>query len=225
VSRVAPHVRTSGTVPAVPTTVTVTNLKGGTGKTTSAAHIAQSLHELGARVLAVDADPQGSLLRWSEQAGFPWQVIAHPTGSLHRALPGIVGDQWNAVVIDTPPTEDRRAIALSAARAASHVVVPLTPATVEHERMEEVAELLAEAREYDGVAFAAAVLLVKVKRSAASGEVYRAALERAGWRVLRPIVPDWESFRQAWGQPLQRRHIEAYTDPAIELLGEGGAAA
>jgi chromosome partitioning protein len=201
----------------VPTTrIAVLNLKGGTGKTTTTAHVAQALHELGARVLAVDADPQGSLLRWSEQAGFPWPVIALPSGKIHRELPGIVGDRWNVTVIDTPPTDDRKAIVESAARAATHVIVPLTPSTIEHERMTPVHELLEEASV--GGEFHTAVLLVKVKRSAASGEVYRSALEADGWRVLRPIVPDREAYRQAWGVPLRRQHVADYSDAVEELL-------
>jgi chromosome partitioning protein len=200
------------------------NLKGGTGKTTTATHTAQALHELGARVLGVDADPQGSLLRWDEQAPMPWTVTAHPTGSLHRALPGIVGDQWNIAVVDTPPTKDGKAIVESALRAASHVLIPLTPATIEHDRMEDIAAILAEARDYDGVKFEAAVLLVKVKGSAASGDVYRAALERAGWRVLRPVIPDRESYRQAWGAPLRRQHVAQHESVVAELLELKGAA-
>lgn len=41
--------------------ITVTNFKGGSGKTTSAVHLAQSLAMTGHRVLAVDLDPQASL--------------------------------------------------------------------------------------------------------------------------------------------------------------------
>lgn len=203
-------------------TVTVLNLKGGTGKTTTAAHTAQALHELGARVLAVDADPQRSLERWSSAAPFPFSCVAKASLRLHRELPGIVGEQWNAVVIDTPPTDDGKAYVTAAARAASHILIPLTPSTVEHERLGDVRALLDEVSVLQD--FRAAIVLVKVKRSAASGEVYRAALEADGWRVLRPIVPDWESFRQAWGQPLQRRHVEAYTDVVVELLDEEMAA-
>ncbi len=42
-------------------TITVTNQKGGVGKTTLAFHLAVTLAESGHRVLAVDMDPQGNL--------------------------------------------------------------------------------------------------------------------------------------------------------------------
>lgn len=41
--------------------ITVINFKGGSGKTTTAAHLAQKLALDGYRVLAVDLDPQASL--------------------------------------------------------------------------------------------------------------------------------------------------------------------
>src|SRR5690606_3909039 len=41
--------------------VAVVNFKGGSGKTTTAAHLAQHLALTGHRVLAVDLDPQASL--------------------------------------------------------------------------------------------------------------------------------------------------------------------
>ena len=41
--------------------VTVINFKGGSGKTTTAAHLAQRLALTGYRVLAIDLDPQASL--------------------------------------------------------------------------------------------------------------------------------------------------------------------
>jgi chromosome partitioning protein len=43
--------------------LTVCNHKGGTGKTTSAIHLAAALGHAGARVLVVDLDPQGFLTR------------------------------------------------------------------------------------------------------------------------------------------------------------------
>jgi cellulose biosynthesis protein BcsQ len=45
----------------------VINLKGGTGKTVTAVHLAAALAGQG-RPLLVDAEPQGSALSWSEQA-------------------------------------------------------------------------------------------------------------------------------------------------------------
>ena len=44
--------------------VAVVNHKGGTGKTTTAVHLAAGLAELDYRVLLVDADPQGNVAAW-----------------------------------------------------------------------------------------------------------------------------------------------------------------
>lgn len=45
-------------------TFTVSNAKGGTGKTTSAVNLAGALAERGHRVLLVDMDPQGTATTW-----------------------------------------------------------------------------------------------------------------------------------------------------------------
>src|SRR6266571_314383 len=65
----------------------VVNLKGGTGKTVTAVHLAVALAQQG-RTLLVDADPQGSALSWSQEAGdFPCSVVGLPVRDLRRRLP------------------------------------------------------------------------------------------------------------------------------------------
>ena len=44
-----------------PTIISITNQKGGVGKTTTACALLSSLHNRGAKVLGVDLAPQGSL--------------------------------------------------------------------------------------------------------------------------------------------------------------------
>ena len=98
--------------------LTVANLKGGTSKTTSAAFLAHALAERGRRVLVVDADPQASITRWAEMAEWRLPVVGKATGRLHVELEEIVGDRFDAVVIDTPPT-DKRVCCVSRGRAAA----------------------------------------------------------------------------------------------------------
>jgi chromosome partitioning protein len=61
--------------------VSVVNFKGGSGKTTTAAHLAQYLAFTGHRVLAVDLDPQASLTSL-----FGLQPELDETSSLYEAL-------------------------------------------------------------------------------------------------------------------------------------------
>ena len=61
--------------------ISVVNFKGGSGKTTTAAHLAQHLALTGHRVLAIDLDPQGSL---SALHGIQPEIDNNP--SLYEAL-------------------------------------------------------------------------------------------------------------------------------------------
>lgn len=63
--------------------IAVVNFKGGSGKTTSAAHLAQFLALSGHRVLAVDLDPQASL---SAIHGFQPEFDVHENETLYGAI-------------------------------------------------------------------------------------------------------------------------------------------
>lgn len=176
-----------------------------------------TLAERGRRVLGVDADPQGSLIRWHQKISPGWDCIELPAGDLDVRLPGIVGDRWDAVVIDTPPTEHGRAIALSAAMAATHVVVPVSPTQVEYDTLPATRELLDKATEL-GAEFVHGVLMVKVRRTA-SAPYFTHKILRDGWHVLRAHVPLWDEYAQAVGLPIERASATGYGWAIAELMG------
>ena len=63
--------------------ITVINFKGGSGKTTTAAHLAQKAALDGYRVLAIDLDPQASL---SALHGFQPEFDLADGGTLYDAI-------------------------------------------------------------------------------------------------------------------------------------------
>jgi len=200
-------------------TFVVTNLKGGTAKTTTAAFIAHALADAGLAVLVVDADPQGSALRWSEAADWPMPVVGLPVKTLHTQLAGIAGGR-DAVVIDTPPLDEARGIVLSAMRAATHVVVPTAPTPIEVERLPTVRAALDDVAELraDGRPPAAHILLTRTVSNAASTGAWRTAISEAGWHVLTAEVRRLEVFAQAFGDPIKDAAETDYGVAVNELL-------
>lgn len=207
-------------------TIAVVNLKGGSSKTTTAAHLSAELHEAGLRVLTVDADPQGSCLRWAEAAAWPWAVVGLPVRNLHSQLGGLRGGH-EVVVIDTPPLESQAGIVASALRAADLVVVPSAPTPIEIERLgavraalEDVAPLRPDSRPPT-----ARVLLTRTVASAASPAAWRAALVEDGWTVLATHVPRLEALAQSYGDPIRAGAGGPYALVVGELLDVLEAAA
>ena len=62
--------------------ITVTNQKGGVGKTTTASSLICGLHQRGARVLGVDLDPQGNL-------GFSLGIDIGDADTVYHVLKGL----------------------------------------------------------------------------------------------------------------------------------------
>ncbi len=87
------------------TVFSITNQKGGTGKTTLAMNFAAGLAQRG-RTLVIDADPQGSAGQWAgvapDDKPFPVSVIA-VAGNLGREINRFRED-YQHIVIDCPPT-------------------------------------------------------------------------------------------------------------------------
>ncbi len=202
--------------------IAVVNLKGGTGKTTSSVFLAHALHEQGRRVLLVDADPQGSALSWNEDAPepFPFGVVGLPTKELHRQLQDYIGQDVNAVVIDTPPLEQKSGIVLSALRVATLVVVPMAPTPIEYKRLGAVAETIRDAADFraDGQAVPMAVLLTRTVPNASSTEVWREQIAADGLWCLRAEVRRLELFAQADGDNIKEAGATAYGEALTELL-------
>lgn len=77
-------------------TITLCNGKGGSGKTTLSVLLASALAEAGHRVAVRDCDPQATATRWINEIG-TLKVAAD-------------GERYDALIIDTPPRLDSRAL-------------------------------------------------------------------------------------------------------------------
>ena len=153
--------------------LSILNQKGGVGKTTLAVHVATAVARQGARVLLVDADPQGSALDWSAMRVsdplFP--VIGLPKAILHRELPKLAAD-YDHVVIDGPPRVYD--VARSAIMASDFVVIPVQPSPYDVWAAKEIVDLLNEASTFKESLRSAFVINRKIVNTAIGRDVAEA---------------------------------------------------
>lgn len=121
--------------------VSVIAQKGGTGKTTLALSLAVAAHLAGRTVAIVDLDPQATATNWHDRRGehAPFVISAQPA-RLSRVLQTANDEGADLVVIDTPPRAEQAA--LSAARAATLVLIPCRPAVFDLDTVSTTLDLL-----------------------------------------------------------------------------------
>lgn len=192
--------------------IAVVNLKGGTGKTTTTAHLAHAYRKLGLNVLVVDADTQQSTADWSVKGSWEIPVISKVAPKLHMLLPGIIGTRFDVVLIDTPGRSDgtaadeseaerQRAAAVKgivwgAIRAADFVLVPVAPTALEAPKVPATFDLIEEAAALRDEPLPWAVLFNRTTYNASSTKVWEQKITKQGGKVLTTKIGRREAIAQ-----------------------------
>lgn len=201
-----------------PRIIAVANLKGGSAKTTSTCLLAAAFENLGLNVFIVDADPQGSCLRWVEAAEWAIPTVGLPVKNLHSRLEGIVPAGTDIVIMDTPPLDEQAGIVYSAFRAADTIVITMAPTMIEFERLQDVWAAVDEVQSLRNSPVDPVVLLNRTITNANSTPTFRALIEESGHRVFDKTIPRRESIAQAFGTvPTDLSHYRSVAEEILEI--------
>jgi chromosome partitioning protein len=105
--------------------------KGGVGKTTIATHLAAEAAVAGLRVALVDADPQGSAIRWCQRRAGMASAVLPLDGTRKHWRKGLPGDTQR-VIVDAPAGAMERDLE-DFLDVADAVVVPIQPSALDIE--------------------------------------------------------------------------------------------
>ncbi|ETA52476.1 ParA family partition ATPase [Ponticoccus alexandrii] len=208
--------------------ITVAQQKGGSGKTTLAAHLAVGFRARGLTVALVDLDPQGSLGRW-----FMTRVEAMPEAC--EGLDFATSSAWgisyecrklsaanDIVIIDTPPKADSDL--RPALRVADLVVVPVAVSHVDLWATEGVLDLAnREGRD-------TLLVMNRTRSGTRLGAEVTEAATKLGAEVAQASLAHRVGYAEALGKGLcaqegartpARAEVEALVSEVAERLGLG----
>lgn len=193
----------------------VLNQKGGVGKTTLSVNISAALAYGGARVLLIDADPQGSALDWSAaREGSPlFSVVGLPRASVHKEI-GQIGQGYDHIIIDGPPRVTD--LARSAIMASDVVLIPVQPSPYDIWAADEVVKLVQEATVYKDKLKSAFVINRKIANTAIGRDVGE-ALAAYPVPILAATVIQRVIYAEAAAQGKAVFEIDAEGPATIEI--------
>ena len=183
------------------------NQKGGSGKTMLCVHVAVAAMYSGRNVCILDVDPQASASAWRKsRTGQLPVVVQVPDSSLQRAIDGAIGDGYDLILIDSPPS-----VSPATARiigAADLVVVPVRPEPFDLAAVPATMRLIG-AKRY-------VFVLSDCPQKAPEIEVSRLALAGTGHPVYGP-VNNWRSMWRALVTGQAVAEFEPEGKPAKEV--------
>lgn len=127
--------------------ISLLNQKGGSGKTTLAINLAFALAEMGAKVLLVDSDPQGSARDWASVRAEPslFTLVGIDRPILHQEVPKLAESYEYTIIDGAPRVTD---LTRSAILASDRVLIPVQPSPLDVWASAEIVTLINEARIY-----------------------------------------------------------------------------
>lgn len=121
--------------------VSLVSQKGGSGKTTTAIHLAVASQLANKQALIVDLDPQASATKWKDlRSDETPVVISAQSARLTQTLDTARKANADLVIIDTPPHSD--SIAVASIRAADLVLIPCRTSVLDLQAIQNTVDLL-----------------------------------------------------------------------------------
>ncbi len=190
-------------------TILISSQKGGSGKTTLAAHIAVAAGRAGREAYLIDTDKQGTLARWHERrAAEDPALVDLPIAQIAAGLPAIEDLGADLCVIDSAPTisaENRSLIEI-----ADLIVIPVKPSP---------ADLWAVGATVDLAAAADRPILFVISqanaRASITGQAIEALAERG--RVAETLIGSRVAFAAAMIDGRTVQEIEPRSRSAAEI--------
>lgn len=164
--------------------VTLTQFKGGVGKTTCSIAIADLLNQ-NAPTLLIDSDPNRSATLWARKGLLPFQVCSDA-----EAPKLLMSGQFQHTVIDTParPASDE---IKSLAQGADLLVLPSSPDPLSISALAQIAQSLPEQTNY------LCLLSIVPPAPQKDGPEALAALERYGLPVFSRQIRRYKAYIRA----------------------------
>jgi chromosome partitioning protein len=181
--------------------IAITQQKGGVGKSTIAMHLGAAFHEMGKRVLVVDADGQNTLVHWASasaenETGIPFPVVnlSEAGGQIHREIRKFI-DNYDVIIVDCPPsiTEKVSGVILLAASVA---VIPTSSSPADYWSSIGLVKLVQQAQVMNED-LRAVFLLNKTEEKRMLTRELKRALEELGVPLLKTQIPTREVYKQA----------------------------
>lgn len=155
------------------TVIAILNQKGGSTKTTIATNLAHGLLLAGAKVLLVDADPQGSARDWNQANN---ATLLPVVGLDRETLPTdlkAISAGYDFIIIDGAPQIAK--LAAAAVKAADVVIIPVQPSPYDIWAASDLVDVIKARQEVTNGKPKAAFLVSRIiKNTKLSGEVSEA---------------------------------------------------
>lgn len=202
--------------------ITLTNQKGGVGKTTMSLHLAAQLHMMGYKTKLIDTDPQGTSLDWLEVRDTQghdvlFELEAWPKDTIHKHIER-KAQGFEFVIIDVPPLATKHARA--AIGIADLVLVPLAASPADLWALDTTIELIEEAQIYNEHIQAAFLLNGIDPRENLSDEIYGALADYDSVPILKSVVCRRAEFKKTLktGQVAQETSARSKATKEIKAL-------
>lgn len=209
----------------MPKCVTIGNVKGGVGKSTTSVQLSLHAGARGLRTLLVDADHGRSSLSWSARAGDAWPndmvpAVPHPAPDLPRRLPGLA-QGFDLIVVDTPHdpsggTEVGPMLA-SGIAVADLVIVPTSPYPADLDRLVDLLAAIQAEQNRRDLRWCLALVRVDLRRRQQALEVQEELIER-GLPVLAEMVPERAAVKDAFGTATPLLEYKPFVDAVLAEL-------